>query len=157
MTRRIRARVIAAILLLTFAAPSAVARAGDNGYEQFMSLTAEQRREAFARLPADQKAALKRTHAQRWLETHRAELSAGQVAAVEQAIDFVTPELYDGPQTEERRRREQEIRKRLECSIGRDRAAAAFVLMPEIPQPTPEGLGRVVDQWLGWFVDCVIG
>ncbi len=55
------------------------------------------------------------------------------------------------------RRREQQIRKRLECSVGRDRAAAAFVLMPEIPQPAPEGLGRVVDQWLGWFVDCVIG
>lgn len=123
-------------------------------YEEFLAVPDEDRPAYFSRLTAGNKACLKRTHATRWLERNRHRLSAGQVDAVQQAIAFVTPEIYIDPSRPEIASRESEIKSALVCKLGRDLAQEAFSFST---QSTSGGnqMSRI-ERWLSWFSDCVI-
>lgn len=63
-------------------------------YEAFRGLPWDERVTLFDALPRTGKAELVRTHIRRWLEAHRAELSAEQIEVLEASIAFITPEMY---------------------------------------------------------------
>lgn len=106
----------------------------------------------FAAMTPEEKAAVVQTHARVWLERNRSRLTARQVAVVQEAIDFVTPELYRSPDIAQQVKREEELRAKLRCQVPRSDVMAAFgVLRPRTAESS-----WFDDLW-AWFEDCVIG
>lgn len=66
----------------------------DVDYDAFRKLAWSERLEIFGALSAEEKAAFVRVVISRWLEAHRAELSAQQIAILEENVAFIRPELY---------------------------------------------------------------
>jgi hypothetical protein len=123
-------------------------------YEQFMQLSVEKRRDRFASLTADDRAALKQTHARRWLEANRASLTQPQIELVMDAISFLSASRYRNPKDGEARKHEDELQRRLTCALGRARVTAAFTFL----EPTSQRSWiDSADEWLAWFPDCVMG
>lgn len=63
-------------------------------YNHIMNGDWSHRVSLFNQLPPTEKAEFFRTHVRRWLEANRHRLSPEQIAAIEEQIAFVTPELY---------------------------------------------------------------
>lgn len=134
-------------------APTSGERGEGISYEQFVDLSEDTRRTAFRELSPEMKSTFKRERARRWLDAHRPSLSAHQIAAVERAISFASPELYSGVPSQASREEEEEIQRELECVLGRQQVYEAFTFLP-VPQSKP-GVGELVDEWLYWFEKCV--
>lgn len=141
-------------------APDASAQ---TSYREFMTLAPAQRTERFRNSSAEAKASLKRTHAQLWLEQHHHQLSGAQVQIVQEAIEFITPELYLNPEDKDSRSRDIAIGRKLACALGQQRATEAFMLVPPVAPPATGAPAdrpawkTLVDTWLTWFSECVIG
>ena len=63
-------------------------------YDDFRTKDWPERLALFNEASAEEKAELVRTHATRWLESHRAELTAAQVELVHRSLELVRPEAY---------------------------------------------------------------
>lgn len=146
-------RLLALALILTLGGPmTAAAQVRTIGYDRFMHLSDVDRKKAFREADAGTKAMLKRVHAERWLQRHRAELSGRQITAVERGISFLTAELYqaDPKVTFER---ENEMTHSLVCALGRDGVRAAFTFFP----PEKETFGSRVEDFFYWLHACLVG
>ena len=145
----------AASVLVMLVISGAGAWAGQPGisYDSFMRLSPQERETAFASLDPDTKATLKRTHAERWLNENRASLSSAQTALVQEAIDFVAPALYASPGDRSLRDKERQLAQRLACTLGPDRAMAAFSFRDGGQRPQPGS--NSVDAWAQWLAECV--
>jgi hypothetical protein len=147
----IRLLVVSVVLLLG-ALSTATAQVRTIGYDRFMSLPESGQKRAFREADPGTKAMLKRVHAERWLQRHRAELSARQIAAVERGIAFITPELYEAaPETTFAR--ENEMAHSLECALGRENVRAAFTFF----RPEERTFGSRVESFFYWLHACLIG
>jgi tryptophan 2,3-dioxygenase len=120
------------------------------GYDRFMSLTVREQQAAFREADPGTKAMLIRVHAQRWLDGHRAELSARQIAAVERGIAFITPELYEAS-PQDTLAREMAMTHSLECALGRANVLAAFTFFP----PEPRTFWSTIENWLLRMQACL--
>jgi hypothetical protein len=125
-------------------------------YDDFVKLAPDARREKFQRLTAEHKALVKRTHAERWLTTNRARLSDAQIAVANDAIEFVTPQIYLRPNDPEMLEQEHRIKQRLTCILGYDNTRQAFVLDASPTQKEGSTWRGMVDGWLSWFSECVV-
>lgn len=134
-------------------APTSGERGERVSYEQFVDLSEDTRRTVFRNLSPEMKSTFKRERARRWLDAHRPSLSARQIAAVERAISFASPELYSGAPSRATREEQEEIQRELECALGRQQVYEAFTFFPA-PQSEPS-VGESVDEWLYWFEKCV--
>lgn len=123
-------------------------------YERFARLPPAEQMRLFTTFSPERKAEFKRAHAERWLASHRAKLTLEQIAVTERAIRFLAPGLYGSPPTAAMRKEEEEIRKQLECTLGRQNATDAFAFLPP-PQAKP--LLDRLDDWLSWFRECAAG
>lgn len=121
-------------------------------YEQFMQLSVDKRRERFASLTADDRAALKQEHARRWLEANRDSLTQPQVELVMEGISFLSANRYRNPTDGDARKREDELQRRLTCELGRTRMTAAFTFLEP---PRRRSWVDSTDEWLAWFPNCV--
>ena len=122
-------------------------------YEQFMQLSVERRRDRFATLSADTQAALKQTHAQRWLAGNRGSLTQSQIELFIEAISFLSADRYRNPRDGEARKHEDELQRRLTCELGRARVTAAFTFLEPARQ---RSWIDSADEWLAWFPDCAL-
>lgn len=123
-------------------------------HDAFIAIEARTRSDVFAKLTPENKSALKRAHAQAWLAKNKHRLSAKQIAVVQDAIAFLSPELYREPSSATMRTREEQVRHKLECALARNDVIEAFTFQGRNPAPT---LSARVDEWLSWFGDCVAG
>lgn len=144
-------------LLVLFVSSSLISGASrpraDIEYADFIKLTAADRLATFAELTPANKSALKRTHAERWLDRHQQELSAGQVAVVQEGIRFLSPATYRNAADPKLRRQEDQLKRKLECSLGRERVTEAFTFLGSRPE---RDWTQRVDEWLSWFKDCLV-
>ena len=120
-------------------------------YADFMRLDAQERLNAFRTLSAENKAILKRTHAERWLRANRANLNSRQIELVQRAIAFITPQLYQDPPAPDSRKKNDDLKTELTCSLGRQRVTAAFTFLVENGTQT---WVETIDEWLTWFSEC---
>lgn len=132
---------------------SGAVRQSGLAYEEFMQLSVDQRRAHLASLPAEDQAALKQTHAQRWLEANRASLTQPQVELVLEGISFLSADRYRKPRDGEARKHEDEVQRRLTCALGRARVMAAFTFLDP---PRQRSWIDLAHEWLAWFPDCVV-
>ncbi|MEM8556819.1 MAG: hypothetical protein AAGG50_03150 [Bacteroidota bacterium] len=73
------------------------------GYDEFAQLSMEERIRVFNEIDLENRAAIVREQAQRWLARNRARLSEEQVALYGEMLDFIEPAKYDGLSPEEER------------------------------------------------------
>lgn len=142
--------VLAAVMLQT-AAPT-TAKIRSIGYDAFMRLPEARQKAAFRDADPGTKAMLIRVHAERWLESHRQELSGWQIASVEKGIAFVTQALYEAA-PQETLTQEIAMANSLECALGRRRVLAAFTFFP----PEKQTFRGRVEEWLYRLHACVAG
>jgi hypothetical protein len=135
---------------------AAAGRTSFISYDEFTSLGDQAQLHRFAGLSAESKSHLVRTHAGRWLNAHRAELSASQIQVVEEAIAFLTPEFYADPGAATTVAHEASLKQRLACALGRDRAGQAFMVRRRHSAPAPAPESGVIARVLAWFSDCVV-
>jgi len=123
-------------------------------YEEFVRLPPERRDEVYGQLSADTKAAFLRKRFDQWLAENRAQLSSRQVAAVREAINLVTPELFQrAPDAKDRERRDA-VSKKLRCSLGSE-LAYSFAQGEAAPVKVERTWTQVLQSWTEWVVDCV--
>lgn len=121
-------------------------------YQEFMKLAPQQRTARFAALSPENKALIKRTHAEQWLEKNRGRLSAGQVDLVQKAIGFVTPTLYRTPNDPELVKKSKALESELRCRVRRSDAIEAFG-----PSRSPIPRASWLDDTWAWFESCIVG
>jgi hypothetical protein len=153
-TKAISSVLFACSLWHTSAGELSATQPSSLAYEQFIQLSVGERRARFASLSADNQAALKRTHAERWLEANRASLTQPQIDLVLEAISFLSEDRYSNPRDVEARKREDDLQRRLTCQLGRARVTAAFTFLEP---PRQRSWIDSADEWLAWFPDCLFG
>ena len=121
-------------------------------YNDFVKLDAAQRVDLWGRMSPENKSAIVRTHAERWLDRNRGRLTAGQTALVEEAIAFLSPELYKNPTDPEQLKRQDALEAKLKCGLRRSDLINAFGV---VSPPSTNSDWRA-DLW-AWFEDCIIG
>lgn len=128
-------------------------------YDEFISLTVDQRRERFRQMSPENKALVIRTHGERWLNDNRGRLTATERAIFREVIDFVTPELYRTPMAPEVDRKERALRAKLRCRVDDNDVMRAFNVFraPGDPPVAPKWtyLSRA-KCWFEWLVETVV-
>lgn len=146
-------RLLVLSIILTLGAPlPGLAQVRTIGYDRFIRLSDFDQKKAFREADPGTKAMLKRVHAERWLQRHRAELSERQVKAVERGIAFLTPELYEA-NPKVTFDRENEMTHSLVCALGREDVRAAFTFFP----PEKQTFGSRVEDFFYWLHACLVG
>ena len=97
-------------------------------YDQFRKMQWNERVTLFNEVSNEEKAELVRTHIDRWLESHRGELSPLQISAVEQCRDFIKPELYGAVKDSADLERFKEIEQRAAAVLTRDQMREALTM-----------------------------
>lgn len=150
---------IAYSLLLTFASlehPLLAVQPGPTlTYEDFVRLPSERRDAVYPQLGAETKAAFLRKRFEQWLAENRGQLSSSQIAAVQEAIDLVKPELFERAPTAKERERQNAVAKKLRCSLGAERAYS-FAQGEAAPVNVGRSWTQVLESWTEWVVDCVM-
>ena len=124
-------------------------------YDEFVTLPDDRRDAVFQRLNAEDKAAIMRTRFERWLEEHRKDLSARQISTVGEAIDLVTPQIFEGPPDEQMKRRQNDVSERLACSLGSE-LAYSFAKGKPASTASEVTWTHVLRSWTEWVVECVL-
>lgn len=153
----------AAVLALAIATPvglqaqQSLANAAD--YDEFMRLPVQQRREQFSKMPAENKAFIVRTHAERWVAANKARLGSAELRALQEATTFVTPKIYATRMDPLTLKRENEVKANMRCRVNTNDAVAAFNVFDASPIPREKSRWTYLDQakcWIGWFAEGVV-
>ena len=157
-------RVFVAAAATAFITGSAIGLFGQQStaaqYDEFMRLPANERPAHFASIDARDKAVIVRTHAERWLAKNRARLDPSQVRVFQEAIAFITPELYLRPLDAQMMKREQDLKNRARCTVDPVDLAAAFDVLGRSASPAATARWSYLTRaqcWIGWFAESVVG
>jgi hypothetical protein len=128
-------------------------------YDEFMRLPVQQRQEQFSRMGADSKALMVRTHAERWVAANRTQLGSSELGALQEAIAFITPRIYEAPMDPQALKRESDVKASMRCRVNTDDAMAAFSVFNASPVPQGRSRWSYLSQakcWIGWFAESVV-
>jgi hypothetical protein len=130
-------------------------------YDEFMQLSNKQRQEQFSRLDSDSRAFLVRTHAERWLAANKGQLSRSDFSVFQEALTFITSQLYDSPTTLDVFKRTSDIKGRIRCRVSQTDAAEAFSVFSTMPLPYSRVDARwsylkQAGCWMAWHAESVI-
>lgn len=90
-------------------------------YDELMPLPFEERLKIFNEISAENRALLVKTQVERWLETHRLQLNQTQIALLDEAVQFITPDKYEEDRDTEKVEREiEKLQKKMETVFSRD-------------------------------------
>lgn len=133
------------------AAPSVVT------YDDFMKISADQRRGRFDALSAENKSLILRTHAERWLARNRARLTASEVGVFQEMINFITPERYARRTETAMDREEQALRAKMRCRVSTEDVLEALNVsgtpsQTKVAKPTWTYLAQA-RCWLEWLAE----
>ena len=95
-------------------------------YDDFMRISAEQRRGSFGALSAENKSQIVRTHAERWLAKNRVRLTTSEVGVFQEMINFITPERYAKRPETAMDKEEQALRAKMRCRVSTEDVVEAF-------------------------------
>jgi len=124
-------------------------------YEEFVRLSPERRDEVYRQLSADTRAAFLKKRFELWLAENRGQLSSRQVAAVEEAINLVTPEMFTRAPDARVRERQDAVSHQLRCSLGQE-LAYSFANGEAAPVRVERTWTQILHSWTEWVVDCVM-
>ena len=128
-------------------------------YDEFMRLPVQQRQEQFSRLGPDSKASMVRTHAERWVAANKTRLGSSELGALQEAIAFITPRIFEAPMDPQVLKRENDIKTSMRCRVNTDDVAAAFSVFNASPISQEKSRWSYLSQakcWIGWFAESVV-
>lgn len=128
-------------------------------YDKFMALPAQQRREQFDLMSAEARAFTVRTHAERWIAANEARLGSVELAAIREAVRFITPRIFATPMDPTVLKRENEVKAHMRCRVNTDDVMAAFDVFGASPIRQEKSRWSYLDQakcWIGWFAESVV-
>jgi hypothetical protein len=132
----------AIILLSTVGLGVAVAQAPRQSsaqvdYDTFMKGTVQERIRLFNEVSAEYRAALVRTHIERWLEQNEARLTQEQIQLMHENLEFVTPDAYRTSRPPELLERAKALEQRTAAVFSREDMLQALTIRGDyIPQKT---------------------
>jgi hypothetical protein len=129
------------------------------GFDDFMRLDPQNRRERFNQLDPTNKAMLVRTHAERWLAKNRDRLGASEQACIEEAITLATPEVFNPPVDPTTARRQDEFTERYRCRVNPADVSAAFDVLGLRGNSARNQRWTYLSQakcWIAWFTESAI-
>jgi hypothetical protein len=160
MVRRLTTAAFLALVLATAAALQAQQSSPNAAdYDKFMRLAVQQRREQFVKMPAESKAFIVRTHAERWVAANKARLGSAELGAVQEAMAFITPKIYAAPMDPTVLKREDEVKASMRCRVNTNDVVAAFNVFGASPIPQQKARWSYLEQakcWIGWFAESVV-
>lgn len=106
-------------------------------YDWFRTKSWQERVVLFNETSAEERAELVRTHISRWLSLNRHELTAEQIAIVEENIAFISTDLYAFPRNEDLISRYLELAKRTAMLLSREQARDALTMCWDQSYATP--------------------
>ena len=142
--------LIVGVVSTSAQAPAPARPATDGVYEQFIALDLNHRRAQWTALNSSARTQLVQTHAKRWLMEHRSQLWAGQVAAVQEFIDFV-PTLFGPADASASWDKERRLRQAARCRIGARSFDEAFAILHAARLQS-----SFLTEWTDWLVNCVL-
>ena len=110
-----------------------------------MKLDEKDRQERFDKYDPETKSHLMRTHGRKWLEKNRSRLSKAQIALINEAIDFLSPDAFAG--TPEMQAKSMALIEKFKCAIPESDLVAAFR-----PDMTPSS--NWLNEFWHWFWNC---
>ncbi len=129
-------------------------------YKEFMALPADQRRARFAAMTPQNKASLKRSHMEGWIQANKGRLTASEIAVFEAMVAYVTPEVYRRQVEGAVDKREQELRAKMRCRVSpEDVRAATSLFAASATSGSQNATWSYVSQakcWVSWFLEGVI-
>lgn len=106
-------------------------------YDTFWQADVQGRLRMFNEISPENRAALVRTHIERWLDQNRSRLSAEQVKAMEDNRDFVTPEMYSPSRPPEVMERAKVLQQRTAALFSQEEIMQALTIQADyIPAKT---------------------
>lgn len=160
--------VVAAFIVLaaTGSAVNAGGQVGASGsgavtaYDDFIKLSADQRRHRFDAISPENKAMIVRTHADRWLQGNRGRLSDSETAVFEEIIAFFTPDLYRTPPDAASQSRQESLQAKMRCRVSPEDVHEATSVLRETktpmpPRPTWTYLNKGAC-WINWVLEGVV-
>jgi hypothetical protein len=100
----------------------------------------------------EQKAQALRAQFERWLDENEPNLNARQAAAVREAIEVVTPDLYRSTPDRDARARQDAISAKVYCQLGGDLAYS--LAHGTAPSRSSKTLRQVFEGWYEWVTEC---
>ena len=128
-------------------------------YDDFMRLDIKQRLERFPQLSAENMATIVRTHGERWLAKNRARLDRSEIAVFEEAIAFVTPQLYQKPLDPQVMKKEEDVKASLRCRVNPDDVLAVFDVFGRSDSTAAKARWTYLSRarcWIGWFAESIV-
>jgi hypothetical protein len=95
-------------------------------YDDFMKLSADQKRARFGEMNAENRSAIVRAHAERWLKNNRGRLTASEVSVFQELIGFITPERYRRRANTDTGKEEEALPAKMRCRVSSDDVVQAF-------------------------------
>ncbi len=129
-------------------------------YDEFIKLSADERHARFVAMKPEHKAAMVRTHIERWLRTNRGRLTPSEVRVFEEMIAFVTPDLYRERRDDTLDRREEALGAKMRCRVDpEDVLEATNLLRGGSQSPPSKRRWTYLTQakcWFNWVLEGVV-
>lgn len=122
------ALVVGVFVFLLWATLSAAAQTAAVDYDTFMQQDVNGRISTFNAVSPENKADLVRTHLQRWTDANRARLSPEQLAHLQDALMFVTSDLYRQPKPADVTARAKDLESRSAALFTREDVMQAMTI-----------------------------
>lgn len=127
-------------------------------YDEFMQLSVKQRQERFRQIGAENQAGVVRTHAERWFAKNFARLQPHEVPVFQEAIAFITPQLYEQPLNPKVMKAARDV-KGVGCRVSPIDVRTAFDVFgqsaPTRPPVRWSYLGHA-QCWFPWFAESIV-
>lgn len=128
-------------------------------YDDFMKLTADQRRARFNVISGENRVTIIQTHVKRWLHNNRARLTVRELAVFEEIIAFLSPGLFREPDST-LDKREDAVRARMRCRVAPEdvrEATNVFADASGLPrQKVNWSYLRQANCWIDWMIEGVV-
>ena len=128
-------------------------------YDDFMKLSAHQRRARFDAISAENRAMIVQIHVKRWLQNNRLRLTVEEVKVFEEIIAFLNSGLHRERPDDELKKRDEALRARMNCRVSPDDVREATNVFAEAGEsPGPKAEWTYLSQakcWIWWIIEGV--
>ena len=133
MIRGLLAMALVVLLAMTTAVAQETAQPID--YDTFMQMDFQGRLRTFNQITPENKAALVRTHIERWLDKNRSRLNAEQIKVMEENVAFVAADAYRLPRDPRKMEQAQALEAKTAAVFsGSDMSQALTIRAEYIPK-----------------------
>jgi hypothetical protein len=162
-----RAGLVAAVIVVAVSRPAATeapqvspqVTASWSDYDDFMKLSAQQRRMRFSAISTENREIIIQTHVRRWFEDNRGRLSDNEVAVFEEIVAFISSDHFRKPDGTFDKRSDT-LLKKMRCRVAPEDVRAATNVFAEASESPGQTLKwsylRQAKCWIEWTLEGLV-